>query len=152
VLHELMHASRLGGGVRRRTLIDRIPIGSVVIEGILEQLRDADWVDRTTRNTWVVTRDLAEVTLYDLQETMGIGMRGSVRDVEALDSPWRERCAVLLDIADASYRDVLDVTLKDLLSDAPAMVATEQMALLAGGHPSEPPLSESPEAGASWNR
>jgi len=82
VLHELMYASRNGGGVRRRTLSDRIPVGSVVIEGILEQLRDADWADRTTRNAWVVTRDLAEVTLYDLQEAMGIGMRGAWRHGE----------------------------------------------------------------------
>ncbi len=122
VLHELMHASRAGGGVRRRVLVDRIPVGSVVIEGILEQLRDVDWVDRTTRNTWVVTRDLAEVSLYDLQEAMGIGMRGSVRDVEELEAPWVERCAALLDAADTGYRDVLDITLKDLLSDAPDLL------------------------------
>ena len=122
VLHELMHASRAGGGVRRRSLVDRIPVGSVVIEGILEQLRDVDWVDRTTRNTWVVTRDLAEVTLYDLQEAMGIGMRGSVRDVEELEAAWVERCAALLDMADAGYREVLDITLKDLLSDAPDLI------------------------------
>lgn len=143
VLHELMHASRLGGGLRRRALLERIPISPVVIEGILEQLRDADWVDRTTRHTWVVTRDLAEVTLYDLQEAMGIGMRGSVRDVEALEAPWRERCAVLLDMADAGYRDVLAVTLKDLLSDAPALLSGDRMALLTtrrGGGAAAPPL------------
>lgn len=143
VLHELMHASRLGGGLRRRTLIDRVPIGPVVIEGILEQLRDVDWVDRTTRNTWVVTRDLAEVTLYDLQEAMGIGMRGSVRDVETLEAPWRERCAMLLDMADTGYRDVLSVTLKDLLSDAPALIKGDRMALLAaGGEEATPPALE----------
>ncbi|MEI6559760.1 MAG: YihY family inner membrane protein [Rhodospirillaceae bacterium] len=124
VLHELMHASRAGGGVRRRVLVDRIPVGSVVIEGILEQLRDVDWVDRTTRNTWVVTRDLGEVTLYDLQEAMGIGMRGSVRDVEELEAPWVARCAALLDLADAGYREVLNITLKDLLSDAPDLIGS----------------------------
>ncbi len=132
VLQELMLASRNGGGARRRTLSDRIPVGSVVIEGILEQLREADWADRTTRNTWVVTRDLAEVTLYDLQEAMGIGMHGSVRDVAVLDAPWRERCAMLLDMADTSYRDVLGVTLKDLLSEkrAPISVDRQSVALL----------------------
>ncbi|MEI8395460.1 MAG: YihY family inner membrane protein [Rhodospirillaceae bacterium] len=123
VLHELMLASRLGGGMRRRALMDRVPVVPVVIEGILEQLRDADWVDRTTRNTWVVTRDLGEVTLYDLQEAMGIGMRGSVRDIPTLESPWRERCAVLLDHADAGYRDILGIAIKDLLSDAPKLIA-----------------------------
>ncbi len=125
VLYELMHASRAGGGVRRRGLVDRIPVGSVVIEGILEQLRDVDWVDRTTRNTWVVIRDLAEVTLYDLQEAMGIGMRGSVRDVEELEAPWVDRCVALLEVADRGYREVLDISIKDLLSDAPDLFGSD---------------------------
>ena len=133
VLYELMQANRHGGGATRRMLIDRVPVGSVVIEGILEQLRDANWADRTTRNTWVVTRDLAEVTLYDLQEAMGIGMHGSVRDVETLEAPWRERCAVLLEMADGAYRHVLGVTLKDLLSDDSALFSDGEMALLTTG-------------------
>ncbi len=148
VLHELMHASRAGGGVRRRSLVDRIPVGSVVIEGILEQLRDVDWVDRTTRNTWVATRDLAEVTLYDLQEAMGIGMRGSVRDVEELEAPWVERCAALLDMADSGYREVLDITLKDLLSDAPDLIggASKQVVFLPAEPGSPPPPHAPPHA------
>jgi membrane protein len=126
VLHELMNASRqTGGGVRWRVLIDSIPVGSVVIEGILEQLRDVDWVDRTTRNTWVVTRDLAEVTLYDLQEAMGIGMRGSMRDIEALDAPWQERCTLLLEQAETGYRDSMAVSLKELLSMQRPMITSE---------------------------
>ncbi len=148
VLNELLRASRDGGGVRRRTFTDRIPVGSVVIEGILEQLREADWADRTTRNTWVVTRDMAEVTLYDLQEAMGIGMHGSVRDVEALDGPWRERCATLLDMADASYREVLGVTLKDLLTDKPPLIASESQALLGMDHRD----GTGPGSDGYWNR
>ncbi len=141
VLHELLSASRTGGGVRRRTLSDRIPVGSVVIEGILEQLREADWADRTTRNTWVVTRDLGEATLYDLQEAMGIGMHGSVRDVDVLDAPWRDRCATLLDLADAGYREVLSVKLKDLLAEKPIMLSSERVALLTTDA-MEPPLAD----------
>ncbi|MEI6985540.1 MAG: YihY family inner membrane protein [Rhodospirillaceae bacterium] len=138
VLHELMLASRFGGGARRRTLTDRIPIGSEVIEGILEQLRDADWVDRTTRNTWVVTRDLAEVTLYDLHEALGIGMRGSVRDVVTLNGHWRERCAEMLDAADEAHRNVLGVSLKELLMDAPQLISDgggAKLALLTADKP-----------------
>ena len=137
VIYQLMHASRSGGGVRRRVLVDRVPVGSVVIEGILEQLREVDWVDRTTRNTWVVTRDLAEVTLYDLQMAMGIGMRGSVRDIEELEAPWVERCAALFDLAEAGYREVLDITLKDLLSDPTDLVAGSRrpLAFLTAGQP-----------------
>lgn len=140
VLSELMEVNRRGGGARRRTLVDRVPVGSVVIEGILEQLRDADWVDRTTRNTWVVTRDLGEVTLYDLHQAMGFGMRGSVRDVEVLDTSWRERCAMLLDIAESRYRDNLSVSIRDLLNDSalPPLLLEE----MAGRTSDEPASSD----------
>ena len=119
VLHELMDACRLGVGLRRRTLVGRVPVGTVLIDGILEQLRDAHWVAHTTRDAWVVTRDLGEATLYDLMKALGIGLRGSVRGLGGLELPWQDRTAQLLDQAEASQEKILDVRIKDLLSDMP---------------------------------
>ncbi|MGQ9366034.1 YihY family inner membrane protein [Azospirillum sp. A39] len=120
VLHELMDASRLGVGLRRRTLVQRVPVGAVLIDGILEQLRDAHWAAHTTRESWVVTRDLGESTLYDLLKALGIGLRGSVRGLGGLELPWQERTAQLLDAAEAGTQEVLGVPLKALLSDQPS--------------------------------
>lgn len=117
VLHELMDANRLGVGIRRRTLVARVPVGAVLIDGILEQLRDAHWVAHTTRDAWVVTRDLAEATLFDLMKALGIGLRGPVRGLGGLDLPWQERTAQLLDAAEAGQQEILGVSLKALLSD-----------------------------------
>jgi len=117
VLHELMDANRLGVGIRRRTLVARVPVGAVLIDGILEQLRDAHWVAHTTRDAWVVTRDLNEATLFDLMKALGIGLRGPVRNLGGLDLPWQERTAQLLDTAEAGQQEVLGVPLKTLLSD-----------------------------------
>ena len=119
VLHELMDACRLGVGMRRRTLVSRVPVGTVLIDGILEQLRDAHWVAHTTRDSWVVTRDLGEATLFDLLKALGIGMRGPVRGLGGLDLPWQERTAQLLETAEAGLQEVLSVPLKTLLSDQP---------------------------------
>ncbi|HYG87781.1 MAG TPA: YihY family inner membrane protein [Azospirillum sp.] len=119
VLHELMDASRLGVGMRRRTLVSRVPVGAVLIDGILEQLRDAHWVAHTTRDAWVVTRDLSEATLFDLMKALGIGLRGAVRGLGGLERPWQERTAQLLDNAEASQQEILGVSLKALLSDEP---------------------------------
>lgn len=119
VLHALMEASRLGVGLRRRTLVGRVPVGTVLIDGILDQLRDAHWVAHTTRDAWVVTRDLGDASLHDLMKALGIGLRGTVRGLGGLDTPWQERTAQLLERAEASQEDMLGVPIKELLSGAP---------------------------------
>jgi membrane protein len=115
VLAELLRASHLGVGMRRRTLIGRVPVGGAVIDGMLEQLRHSHWVARTSQGAWVTTRDLSAATLHDLLKGLGIGLRGTVRGVGALDAPWTERCAKLLEAADESERDLLCIPIKDLL-------------------------------------
>lgn len=117
VLHELMDASRLGVGLRRRTLVKRVPVGTLLIDGILEQLRDAHWVAHTTRDAWVVTRDLGDATLFDLMKALGIGLRGSVQGLGGLNLPWQERTGHLLEAAEARQGDLLNVPIKALLAD-----------------------------------
>lgn len=117
VLHELMDASRLGVGIRRRTLVRRVPVGTLLIDGMLEQLRDAHWVAHTTRDAWVTTRDLGEATLLDLMKALGLGLRGSVHGLGGLDLPWQGRTAHLLEQADARQSDLLNVPIKALLLD-----------------------------------
>ncbi|HYH17323.1 MAG TPA: YihY family inner membrane protein [Azospirillum sp.] len=117
VLHELMDASRLGVGLRRRTIVGRVPVGAVLIDGILEQLRDAHWVAHTTRDSWVITRDLGEATLFDLMKALGIGLRGSVKGLGGLELPWQERTSQILEAAEQNQQEMLGVPLKVLLSD-----------------------------------
>ncbi|WP_207459458.1 YihY family inner membrane protein [Azospirillum sp. SYSU D00513] len=119
VLHEMMDASRLGVGIRRRTLVGRVPVGAVLIDGMLEQLRDAHWVAHTTRDSWVVARDLSESTLLDLMKSLGIGLRGSVRGLGGLNLAWQERTAHLLEQAERKQEEMLGVPIKLLLSDPP---------------------------------
>ena len=115
ILAELLRASHLGVGMRRHTLIGRVPVGGAVIDGMLEQLRESHWVARTSQGAWVTTRDLSASTLHDLLKGLGIGLRGTVRGVGALEAPWQERCAKLLEAADEAERDLLCIPIKDLL-------------------------------------
>ncbi len=96
-------------------LIARVPVGTLLIDGILEQLRDAHWVAHTTRDAWVTTRDLGEVTLFDLMKALGIGLRGSVEGLGGLVLPWQARTARLLEQAEARQGDLLNVPIKSLL-------------------------------------
>lgn len=117
ILHELLMASRFGVGMRRRTLVRRVPVGSVVIEELLEQLRRSHWVTRAPGDAWVCTRDLSDATLYDLARAVGVGLKGSFRGVGVLDGAWKERCATLLEQADGEQKRILGMSLKELLAD-----------------------------------
>lgn len=118
VLKELQAAARLGVGMRRRTLVGRIPVGAAVIDGMLEQLRHAHWVARTSGGgAWVTTRDLGEATLYDLLKALHIGMRGNIRGIGSLDEPWQARCEGLLSAAERSSQDLLCIPVKRLLEE-----------------------------------
>lgn len=115
VLKELIAAGRLGVGMRRRTLVRRLPVGGAVIDGMLEQLRQAHWVARTSAGAWVSTRDLSEATLYELMKALHIGMRGNIRGIDSLDDGWQRRCEALLESSERSAQDMLCIPIKQLL-------------------------------------
>lgn len=118
ILKELREASRLGVGMRRDTLAHRIPVGAVVIDGMLEQLRNARWVERTQRSAWILTRDLHDQTVNDLRCALGLGLRGNLRSVGQLQTGWQDHLADLFARADAADRSILGLPLVDLFDNA----------------------------------
>lgn len=125
VLHELQAAARLGVGLRRRSLVTRLGLGSLIVDGVLDQLRAAHWVALTTRDAWVVTRDLSEASLYELMKGLGVGLRGSVHGIVDRDRPWQKRVSRLLEMSERSQREILSVTVRTLLSDETVGEPTE---------------------------
>lgn len=120
ILRELHGATRLGVGIRRATLVSRIPVGAAVLDGMLEQLRDAHWVARTVNGAWVPTRDLHDTTVDDLRHSLGMGIRGNLRSVGHLKAPWQDRLADLFARAEQADRGILGISLSDLFrSDFP---------------------------------
>ncbi|HYE50041.1 MAG TPA: YihY family inner membrane protein [Azospirillaceae bacterium] len=117
ILKELRAAARLGVGIRRATLVNRIPVGPTVIDGMLEQLRAAHWVARTTKGAWVASRDLHAATLYDLQLSLGMGLRGNLRSVGRLEAGWQDRLACLFAEVEANDARILGLTLEELFRD-----------------------------------
>lgn len=125
ILDELRRASKLGVGLRRSTLVSRVPVGAVIIDGMLERLRRAHWVARTVKGAWIASRDLREATLYDLQKALGSGLRGNLRAVGQLSAPWQNRLADLVDRAEAADSDILGIPLAELLEGTRPAVAGE---------------------------
>lgn len=107
ILGELQRAARLGVGVRRQHLARVIPVGAAIIDGMLEQLRTAHWVERTARGTWVATRDLHQATIDDLRHSLGMGLRGNLRSVGHLETGWQHRLATLFEQAETADSRIL---------------------------------------------
>lgn len=115
ILDELRRAAKLGVGLRRPTLVQRVPVGAVIIDGMLERMRRAHWVVRTSKGAWLVSRDLRDTTLYDLQKSLGAGLRGNLRTLGDLSRPWQSNLADLVEQAEAADRGILGISLAELL-------------------------------------
>jgi membrane protein len=121
MLRELAAASRLGVGLHRRTLVERVPVGISALDGMLEQLRRARFVERSASDTWLVSRDLRVTTLADLMRGLGIGMRGKIGEVPGLEGPWLQALADRIHAAEESHQDSLDTPLAAVLVDEPPL-------------------------------
>ncbi|MGK9166572.1 YihY family inner membrane protein [Inquilinus limosus] len=119
ILRELAAASRLGVGMHRRTLLDRVPVGISALDGMLEQLRHARFVERSAADTWLISRDLRVTTLADLMRGLGVGMRGKIGEVPGLDGPWLQALSDRIHAAEEAHQDSLGVPLAAVLVDEP---------------------------------
>lgn len=116
ILAALHEAARLGVAVRRDTLAARIPVGSIIIDDMLETLRAAHWTERTPRGAWLVSRDLHVSTLDDLRRSLGLAIRGDLCQVGRLDAPWQVALAERFAAVDAHDRAALAVPLCQLFA------------------------------------
>lgn len=114
ILRELHRAAKLGVGIRQATLASRIPVGAVIIEGMLEQLQSARWVDRTARGAWIASRDLHTATIDDLRHSLGLALRGNLRTVGHLQAGWQARIADLFEQTELADSRILAVPLASL--------------------------------------
>ncbi|MGK9230583.1 YihY family inner membrane protein [Inquilinus limosus] len=133
ILRELAAASRLGVGMHRRTLLDRVPVGISALDGMLEQLRHARFVERSASDTWLISRDLRVTTLADLMRGLGVGMRGKIGEVPGLEGPWLQALADRIHAAEEAHQDSLGAPLAEVLVDEPP---AERLA----GRPQNPPI------------
>lgn len=114
VLAILYEASRGGAGaVHRSRILRQTGGGGEAVDGILTQLRGNRYIERTAANRWILARDAETVTLFDLYHVLGLGFTDS-RMLRG-DEPWRQRLATCIDAVRDANKDVLGISLKDVL-------------------------------------
>jgi membrane protein len=114
VLAVLAAAGRAGGAASRWRLLKETALGDAQLDRLLSQLRGKAYVEETARGQWVLTRDLASATLFDLYRALGLAAEGDA--LAQADEAWRRRLRERLAGLGASQREALDVCLRDLLA------------------------------------
>lgn len=128
ILALLFEKSRSGGKVMRRDLLRQLGISDGTVEGLLERLRDNGFVERTQRGGWVLIRDLAGVTLYDLYQALHLGLRDEDMELAGEggdgDDGWHERLGSCLRDLKAAQRGATDVSLRELIEGETRLVGS----------------------------
>jgi len=115
VLARLATRARQGGAVKRRELVRAARTASAVLDPLLEELRDAGYLERTAGNAWVLARDLSTVTLHRLYRDLGLGVNDE--DGTLGEGGWQGRLAAHMQGLRRRNADAMSVTLADLLAD-----------------------------------
>ena len=85
-----------------------------MLEPLLEDLRGRGYVERTSRNAWVLSRDLHVVTLHDLYRDLGLGIND---DDESLGvGGWQGVLAKQLDGLRRRNIDAMALPLAEILA------------------------------------
>lgn len=116
LLKELEEAAKRGIGVRIEHLTKRVPVGSAAVESGLTQLRHARFVQRTSDDRWMISRDPNTATVEDLMHALGIGLRGPVGKLRAAEGAWQDTLAERAAAAEQASHEPLDITLADLFA------------------------------------
>lgn len=121
ILAELYRATQRGGGVGTGQLLGALPAHDRAVEDVLRQLRQTNYVDATSRGRWLPARDLHATTLYDLFTDLSLNVGPEVAIHGTSVAPWRERLDRILAADAERQRELMTVSLKDLLMDDPEM-------------------------------
>ena len=118
LLAVLVRASQRGCGVRHGDLLHHSGIGGELMERLLEDLRRAGYIAPTPGDRWVLSRDPASVSLYDLHQVLGLDLAPAARTVPGQseeDMAWLARLHGILERVDGTKREAMTLSLKELL-------------------------------------
>ncbi len=118
ILHE---ASAVDGTVARNELLGRLGAGEQASDRVLSFLKEAHFVERTEDGGWILSRDLAKATLYDLYQALQLGLRDE--DIEQAhesgEETWQGRLASQLDNLKDSQKSALNPAIMEMLEKNP---------------------------------
>ncbi len=120
ILSLLYEASMSGGKVRRSKMLAETGHGEEALERVLGYLSDAGYVQHVDGGGWVIGRDLNQTTLFELCQTLRLGLRAE--DVNLVGTikgdGWQSALVFHLNKLRRAEQDATDICLSELLSVA----------------------------------
>jgi membrane protein len=110
---------RGGGGPRLGEILKRLPARDRDVESMLNQLRDAGYVDITKRERWLPARDLHMTSLHDLYVDLRLSVDPDIALAGHEAQRWQERLNDILAVDLDRKQQLLSVTLADLFCSKP---------------------------------
>ncbi len=120
LLAALFAAHAHGGGLKRRTLLAAMAARPDQVSAMLAMLEQRRYVAAAGRDRYLLARDLAQATLYDLCRDLDLGLargedHGEAQTEARGEAGWRADTAAILDQVDAVTRQAMGRTLAELL-------------------------------------
>ncbi len=96
-------------------LADMAHVSEEVLEEVLDRLSEREVIMQTHDGSWVLARDISDMTLYDLYEAMAVTLPGKEHRWADLHH-WDDELFRVLDTVRGKLNDVMNVPLKQLYS------------------------------------
>ena len=119
ILAHIYEATQRGGGARLSEILTRLPARDRAVEDMLNQLRQADYVDVTKRDRWLPARDLHVTTVHDLYSDLRLNVGSDIALAGHSGDPWQQRLDAILNTDLERKRELMSIPLGELFSSKP---------------------------------
>jgi len=116
MLHGLFKAGQSGRPVDTETLMAPLSDSADTLEPMLETLEANHYIARSNEDAWVLSRDPATITLYDLARDLGVTINQGLSDLRHL-GPWTARLDARIARAETAQQEEMNISLRDLFLD-----------------------------------
>ena len=113
ILHGLYRAGETGRPVDTETLLEPLPDSAELLEPLLEQLEALHYIARSNEDAWILSRDPAALSVYEIARDLGITIRPGLGGLHETGA-WTGRLDSLIARAETAQQGVLDISLRDL--------------------------------------
>ena len=117
ILHGLYRAGETGRPVDTETLLEPLPDSAELLEPLLERLEALHYIARSNEDAWILSRDPAALTVYEIARDLGITIRPGLGGLQD-EAVWTDRLDSLIGLSETAQKSVLGVSLRELFGAA----------------------------------
>ncbi len=124
ILHGLYRAGESGRPVDTETLLEPLPDSAELLEPLLERLEALHYISRSNEDAWLLSRDPAALSVYEIARDLGITIRPGLGGLQD-EARWTARLDSLIGLSETAQKSVLDVSLRELFGSDDGVDAAE---------------------------